>query len=159
VEVRYCAYCGHRLEPEARFCSNCGRPVHRSARVPTPEADVPTSQLPTSPPLSPQHQPSEAEARSMTRWFREAEAQDGTRWPMLALAGVFLILVVVETVQGMLSEVIPVMLAVAAVVLVASGVSYISLIRRSGEATFREAIFNWSVVALAAFATFLFLIS
>jgi hypothetical protein len=45
------------------------------------------------------------------------------------------------------------------VVLVASGVSYISLIRRNGAATFREAVFNWSVVVLAAFAAFLFLIS
>ena len=68
---------------------------------------------------------------------------------MLALAGVFLILVVVEIVQGMLSEVIPVMLVVAVVVLVASGISYLSLTRR-GAATFREAVFNWSVVVLAA---------
>jgi hypothetical protein len=82
----------------------------------------------------------------------------GISWPMLALAGVFLILVVVETVQGMLSEIIPIMLIVAAVVVVASGISYLSL-TRSGGATFREAVFNWSVVMLAAFATFLFLIS
>jgi hypothetical protein len=78
---------------------------------------------------------------------------------MLALAGVFLILVVVEIVQGMLSEVIPVMLVVAAVVVVASGISgisYLSLTHR-GQATFREAVFNWSVVVLVAFATFLFL--
>jgi hypothetical protein len=82
----------------------------------------------------------------------------GISWPMLALAGVFLILVVVETVQGMLSEIIPVMLVVAAVVLVAGGISYLSLTRRGG-ATFRGAVFNWSVVVLAAFTTFLFLIS
>ncbi len=82
----------------------------------------------------------------------------GISWPMLALAGVFLILVVVETVQGMLSEIIPVMLVVAAVVLVAGGISYLSLTRRGG-ATVREAVFNWSVVVLAAFTTFLFLIS
>ena len=77
---------------------------------------------------------------------------------MLALAGVFLILVVVESVRGMFSEVIPVMLVVAAVVLVASGISYLSLTRR-GQATFGGAVFNWSVVVLAAFATLLFLIS
>ena len=85
-------------------------------------------------------------------------ARDRSRWPMLALAGVFLILVVVEILQGMLSEVIPVILVVAVVVLVASGISYLSLSRR-GAATFREAVFNWSVVVLAAFTTFLFLIS
>ena len=44
---RYCANCGHELRPEDQFCSNCGAPVHRAARVPTPEADVPVP-----PPLS-----------------------------------------------------------------------------------------------------------
>ncbi len=47
---------------------------------------------------------------------------------------------------------------VAVVVLVASVVSYLSLTRRGG-ATLRDAVFNWPVVVLAAFATFLFLIS
>ena len=154
MEQRYCAYCGHRLEPDARFCSNCGRPVHRSAGA--PEEDAPTSQLPTSPP--PQHQPREAEAQGGTTWHHGAGMRGGIRWPMVALAGVFLILVVVESVGGMFSEVIPVMLVVAAVVLVASGISYLSLTRR-GQATFGEAVFNWSVVVLAAFATLLFLIS
>ena len=78
---------------------------------------------------------------------------------MLALAGVFLILVVVETMQGGMSEAIRVVPIVAAVVLVASVVSYLSLNRRGGGATLRDAVFNWSVVVLAAFATFLFLIS
>jgi len=48
---------------------------------------------------------------------------------------------------------------VAVVMLVASVVSYLSLTRRGGGATLRDAVFNWSVVVLAAFATFLFLIS
>jgi hypothetical protein len=77
---------------------------------------------------------------------------------MLVLAGVLLIVVVVESMQGGVMEAIRVMLVVAAVVLVASGISYLSLIR-SGGATLDEAVFNWSVVVLAAFATFLFLIS
>jgi hypothetical protein len=38
---RYCSNCGHELSPEDQFCPNCGTPVHRAARVPTPEADVP----------------------------------------------------------------------------------------------------------------------
>jgi hypothetical protein len=92
-------------------------------------------------------------------WHRGAGAQDGTRWPLLALVGVLLILVAGEIVQVGMLESIRVVLIVAAVVLVASGVSYISLIRRNGAATFREAVFNWSVVVLAAFAAFLFLIS
>jgi hypothetical protein len=77
---------------------------------------------------------------------------------MLALAGVFLILVVVETMQGGMSEAIRAVPIVAVVVLVASAVSYLSFMRR-GEAAFLRAVFNWSVVVLAAFATFLFLIS
>jgi hypothetical protein len=51
------------------------------------------------------------------------------------------------------------MIAVAAVVLVGSGVSYLALIRRSGGATFSEAVFNWSVVVLVAFAALLFLLT
>ncbi len=78
---------------------------------------------------------------------------------MLALAGVFLILVVVETMQGRISGAIRAVPLVAVVVLVASVVSYLSLTRRSGGANLRDAVFNWSVVVLAAFATFLFLIS
>jgi hypothetical protein len=78
---------------------------------------------------------------------------------MLALAGVLLILVVVEIAQEGIRGAIPAMIAVAAVVLVGSGVSYLALTRRSGEATFREAVFNWSVVVLAAFAALLFLLT
>src|SRR5688572_6563975 len=44
---RYCSNCGHELSPEDRFCPNCGRPVHQTASVPTPEADVP---VPPPPP-------------------------------------------------------------------------------------------------------------
>ena len=51
------------------------------------------------------------------------------------------------------------MIAVAAVVLVGSGVSYLALTRRDGRATFGGAVFNWSVVVLAAFAALLFLIT
>jgi hypothetical protein len=78
---------------------------------------------------------------------------------MLALAGVLLILVVVEIAREGTREDIPAMTAVAAVVLVGSGVSYLALGRRGGEATFREAVFTWSVVVLATFAALLFLIT
>jgi Domain of unknown function (DUF4352)/zinc-ribbon domain len=39
--ARYCSNCGRELNPEDQFCSNCGHPVHQTASVPTPEADVP----------------------------------------------------------------------------------------------------------------------
>jgi hypothetical protein len=77
---------------------------------------------------------------------------------MLALAAVFLALIVVETSQAGVGGAIRVALVVVAVVLVASAVSYLSLARR-GEATLRGAVFNWSVVVLAAVAAILFLVS
>jgi hypothetical protein len=43
---RYCTNCGQELKPEDQFCTNCGMPVHRGARVPTPNADRPVSPLP-----------------------------------------------------------------------------------------------------------------
>jgi hypothetical protein len=46
VPQRYCGNCGHELSPENRFCPNCGRPVNRTARVPTPEADAPVPHPP-----------------------------------------------------------------------------------------------------------------
>jgi hypothetical protein len=77
---------------------------------------------------------------------------------MLALAGLFLILVVGEAAQGGMAEAFRAVPIVAAVVLVASVVSYLSLARRGG-ASLRAAVFNWSVVVLAGFGVFLFLIS
>jgi hypothetical protein len=43
---RYCSSCGQELRPEDQFCPNCGRPVHATAQVPTPAADVPVPPLP-----------------------------------------------------------------------------------------------------------------
>src|SRR5215211_3012808 len=42
---RYCSNCGQELKLEDQFCSNCGRPVHQTARVPTPQADIPVPPL------------------------------------------------------------------------------------------------------------------
>ena len=78
---------------------------------------------------------------------------------MLGLAAVILILVIVEVMQGGIRGASTAMIAVAVVVLVGSGVSYLALIRRSGGATFSEAVFNWSVVVLVAFAALLFLLT
>ena len=46
-QERYCSNCGHKLKLEDQYCSNCGRPVHQTARVPTPEADIPVPPLET----------------------------------------------------------------------------------------------------------------
>jgi uncharacterized Zn finger protein (UPF0148 family) len=40
VADRYCSNCGHALAQHDRSCPNCGSPVHQTAQVPTPEADV-----------------------------------------------------------------------------------------------------------------------
>jgi hypothetical protein len=37
---RYCGNCGSELSQDVRFCPSCGRPVHETAQVSTPEADV-----------------------------------------------------------------------------------------------------------------------
>jgi zinc-ribbon domain len=38
---RYCTNCGAELSEDDSFCGKCGRPVHETAKVSTPEADVP----------------------------------------------------------------------------------------------------------------------
>jgi len=38
---RYCTNFGAEVREDDSFCSKCGRPVHETARVSTPEADVP----------------------------------------------------------------------------------------------------------------------
>ena len=83
--ARYCGNCGNELDPEDRFCQNCGRPVHRAARVPTPEADVPV-------PPPPQQ---EGEAQPL----EQAEAQPRGPWTTgrfaLGCLGVFFVVFVV----------------------------------------------------------------
>jgi hypothetical protein len=85
---RYCGNCGHELNPEDQFCQNCGTPVHRAARVPTPEADVPV-------PPPPQQQ----EAASAQPLDEQAEAQPQRRWTtgrlVLGCLGVFFVVFVV----------------------------------------------------------------
>lgn len=44
---RYCGNCEHELSLQDQFCPSCGRPVHQTARVPTPEADMPVPPLET----------------------------------------------------------------------------------------------------------------
>ncbi len=45
---KYCRNCGHELGEQDRFCPGCGRPVQATARVPTPEADVPVPPPPVA---------------------------------------------------------------------------------------------------------------
>lgn len=95
------------------------------------------------------------QARGGIAWDRAAEVRGRISWPMLALAGLFIVVVVVEVMQEGIGGAIRVALVVAAVAMVASVISYLSLTRR-GVATLRRAVFDWPVVVLAAL---LFLIS
>jgi predicted ester cyclase len=66
---RYCSNCGHELSLEDQICPNCGRPVHQTARVPTPEADMPV------PPLGTRGDPAE-EADSGEHQQRSSSAEE-----------------------------------------------------------------------------------
>src|SRR4028119_1590530 len=46
VAQGYCGNCGKELNQDNVFCTNCGHPLHQTARVSTPEADIPTSPPP-----------------------------------------------------------------------------------------------------------------
>jgi zinc-ribbon domain len=151
MAVRYCTNCGQELSPDDRFCANCGAPVHRTARVPTPEADV-------SPP--PQAGPT-----------RPTRTRSEVRGPMLALVGVFLAVGAVETAREMaktnpggsfayqlgyaVGGALPTMIVVAVVALLVGAVVYGTYLFRGGRVTVLQAIFNWPVVVVAALFAFL----
>ena len=73
---RYCGNCGNELRPEDQFCPNCGKPVHETAKVPTPEADVPVPPLP-----SPEQAPTVGVGRP-TRDEMSVEGDTETRGPI-----------------------------------------------------------------------------
>jgi Glucodextranase, domain B/Domain of unknown function (DUF4352)/zinc-ribbon domain len=85
IPARYCGNCGNELAPEDQFCQNCGRPVHQTASVPTPEADVP---VPPPPQQEAGTQPLEqADAQPRQPWT--------TRQYALGCLGAFFVVFVV----------------------------------------------------------------
>jgi Glucodextranase, domain B/zinc-ribbon domain len=83
--TRYCGNCGNELDPEDRFCQNCGRPVHQTASVPTPEADVPV-------PPPPQQ---EAGQHHLEQAETQPQEPSTTRQLALGCLGLFFIVFVV----------------------------------------------------------------
>jgi hypothetical protein len=79
---RYCTNCGQELKSEDRFCTNCGMPLHRGARVPTPEADRPVSPLPP---------PTQEVGRRRSRTGSGALRGRGTKLVVLLVLGVLLL--------------------------------------------------------------------
>ena len=75
---RFCNNCGNELRPDDKFCSNCDRPVHETAMVPTPEADVEVPPLPqqgeeATPPPAEQAEPTpKSSSNSILKAFRQA---------------------------------------------------------------------------------------
>ena len=92
---RFCGNCGHALGEDDRFCPNCGRAVHETARVPTPEADVPVPPPPqqagsTAPP------PQQAEAPT-------TQGGGGPRTLLLGCAGILVVAVLLGAVVSALA--------------------------------------------------------
>jgi hypothetical protein len=162
---RYCRSCGQELRPEDQFCANCGSPVHATAHVPTPEADVPVPPPPqqaqgsSAPPQAPQPQSSVQQGRRTPRG------------PLLGMLGVFLFIGFLGIVQGMLTtgsgrppgfvfgvglgSALAMALPIAVLLLVLAGVYYLAT-QKNGT-TFREALFNWPMVCVAAFVLVIYL--
>jgi hypothetical protein len=84
--ARYCGNCGNELDPEDRFCQNCGRPMHQTAQVPTPEADVPVPPPPQQEEAREQP-PGRADAQPRQPWT--------TRQLVLGSLGTFFVVFVV----------------------------------------------------------------
>jgi len=67
---RYRTNCGAELREEDRFCRNCGRPVHETARVSTPEADVPVPPPPTHDEVTATVGISQDQSEELTEWWQ-----------------------------------------------------------------------------------------
>ena len=85
---RYCRNCGKELNPDDRFCSNCARPVHETAHVPMPEADVPVPPPPQEQGAGPASPPPQQEATA------PAQGRSRGRTVVLGCLGIIGILVV-----------------------------------------------------------------
>lgn len=78
---RYCRNCGQQLLLEDRFCAGCGRPVHHTAHVPTPEADVPVP--PPTPDEGGVSSPQQQQPRQSGFWDQKQQPRQPGLWDQI----------------------------------------------------------------------------
>ena len=93
----HCSNCGYELSPEHRFCLNCGRPVHQTASVPTPEADVP---VPPAPRAKRAGRFGAAAARAPTQESGDRGLRHLLLGGGLVIIGLFMFAVILGTILG-----------------------------------------------------------
>jgi hypothetical protein len=94
---KHCSNCGYELSPEHRFCLNCGRPVHQTASVPTPEADVP---VPPAPRAKRAGRFGAAAARAPTQESGDRGLRHLLLGGGLVIIGLFMFAVILGTILG-----------------------------------------------------------
>ena len=153
---RYCRSCGQELQPEDRFCAGCGRPVHATAQVPTPEADVPV------PP--PQQFVASTQPSLATEQEGRSERWDQAKWKIFFflgcafVSGLLLAVADPSTAGGRVAFVIgygigasiKLLLYFIPIWLVLGGLVYVVARLLGKRLTFFRAVFDWWVTLAVA---------
>ena len=114
---RHCTNCGAELREDASFCGKCGRPVHETARVSTPETDVPVPPPPVQ------------DERTAAAGIPQDQDMETTEWwqtPIGKAIGVFVAIIVVPTILVILGG--DVVLALLGVVIGVVGLAIIAYV-------------------------------
>jgi zinc-ribbon domain len=125
VAQRYCTNCGAEPREDASFCGKCGRPVHETARVSTPEADVPVPPPPVQ------------DGRTAAAGIPQDQDMETTEWwqtpigkSIVKAIGVLVAIIVVPTILVILGGgvVVDVVLALLGAVINVVGLAIIAYI-------------------------------
>jgi ribosomal protein L40E len=88
---RYCTNCGAELREDASFCGKCGSPTYKTARVSTPEADVPVSPPPTH------------DEATATVGIPQDQSEERTEWWQTPIGKVLGVIVAIVTLLAILA--------------------------------------------------------